>query len=108
VYAYREAARLNTVDPDPVFRIGVLFSKQERWEDAAAAYNDALTRSPAHIPTHVNLGVLAERQGDRPRAIQHYEVAMRAPASGAGDELLQSRARDAAMELRRGKKESRE
>lgn len=100
VDAYRRAAALSATDPDPVFRIGVLFSKQERWKEATAAYDEALTRRPGHAPTHMNLGILAERLGDLPRAIDHYEAVLRTPVSGPGDEALQARARDAVGQLR--------
>lgn len=99
---YRRAAALNAADPDPIFRVGVLFSKQQRWEDAIAAYDQALARNPSHVPTHMNLGLLAERRGDLPQAIAHYEAALRAPASRAGDEMLQARARHAVTALREG------
>ncbi len=105
VETYRGAASLNAIDPDPFFRIGVLFSKQERWGDAAAAYNQALARNPAHAPTHLNLGILAERLGDSSGAMKHYEAVIRTPVSGRGDEVLQARARDAVTELRSGKRQ---
>lgn len=104
VETYREAAALNAVDPDPFFRIGVLFSKQERWRDATAAYEQALARKPDHAPTHLNLGILAERLGDFSGAVKHYDAVLRIPASGRGDEVLQARARDAVAELRGGKR----
>jgi tetratricopeptide (TPR) repeat protein len=97
---YRRAAELSARDPDPIFRIGVLFSKQERWEEAAAAYDEALTRDSRHAPTHMNLGILAERLGDVPGAIGHYEAVLRAPASRPGDAVLQARARDVLAALR--------
>jgi tetratricopeptide (TPR) repeat protein len=97
---YRRAAALDPTDPDPIFRIGVVFGKQERWRDAAAAYDEALTRRPGHAPTHMNLGVLAERVGDVSRAIGHYEAVLRTTPSDPRDEALRARARDAVGALR--------
>lgn len=100
---YRRAAALNVADPDPLFRIGVLQSKQGRWHQAAAAYDEALKRDPRHTPAHLNAGMVAERVGDVPQALRHYDSVIATAGGRPGDDGLRERAREAAARLRRGR-----
>jgi tetratricopeptide (TPR) repeat protein len=100
---YRRAAALNLADPDPLYRIGVLLSKQEQWPRAAAAYDEALRRDPRHTAAHLNAGMVAERTGDVPQALRHYDSVIATAGDRPGDEELRERAREAAARLRRGR-----
>jgi tetratricopeptide (TPR) repeat protein len=74
VEAFRIASRLQADDPDPCFRIAVVRSRQERWNDAAMWYGRALDRDPAHFLSHVNLARVTERLGDAGGALRHYRA----------------------------------
>jgi tetratricopeptide (TPR) repeat protein len=99
---YRRAAALDVADPAPLFRIGVLLSKQERWREAAAAYDEALSRDPRYVPAHLNAGLLAERMDNVPRALRHYDSVIELTGGDSGDDALRKRASEAAARLRRG------
>ena len=47
---------------DAQYDYGVLLGMQERWDEAADAYRQALALNPLHAQAHNNLGQILERQ----------------------------------------------
>ena len=71
---YRVAAILQSTDPEPVFRLAVLYAKHGRWHDAAIAFENAIDRNPQHYPSHWNLALVEERLKNPGSAIGHYQA----------------------------------
>ncbi|MBI3607900.1 MAG: tetratricopeptide repeat protein [Nitrospirae bacterium] len=99
VEAYQIASRLQTTDPDSCFRIAVVRSKQERWNDAAMWYGRALERDPAHFLSHINLARVAERLGDLDGALKHYRAFLATAPSASAYEKSRAQALDAVARL---------
>ena len=71
---YRVAAILQPTDPDPIFRLAVLYAKHGRWHDAAEAFENAIVRNPQHYRSHWNLALVEERLKNPESAIEHYQA----------------------------------
>ena len=71
---YRAAARVQPTDPDPFFRLGVLYARFGRWPDAAEAFQGAIARNSEHYASHLNLALVEERLKHAESAIAHYQA----------------------------------
>ncbi len=74
---YRAAARLQPTDPDPLFRLAVLYAKFGRWTDAAEGFQAAIVRNPEHYASHWNLALVEERLKHAESAVEHYQAFLR-------------------------------
>nr|BAL57454.1 tetratricopeptide repeat domain protein [uncultured Bacteroidetes bacterium] len=63
--------RVEAFPEDPFWphALGLELMSQERWEEAEAAFREALRRDPRHHPTHYQLGILYEKLGREAEAI---------------------------------------
>lgn len=92
--AYRDAVGFDPARPAIYRALGRVLQKQERREDAIAAYLQVLPLDAASFETHNDLGVLYAQAGDLQRAISHFEAAVRLRPEdpGARANLEQARA----------------
>jgi tetratricopeptide (TPR) repeat protein len=79
-------------DPDPYFRIAVIYSKEGRWNEAAGWYRHALARDPRHFLSHMNLARVAERVGDAAEAMRHYQAVLSTAPNEPSDDSLRAQA----------------
>ncbi len=71
--ALERAAELAPQQPVVLNQLGVLYRQAGRFQDAAAAYREALAADPDYADAHVNLGMLCELYiHDLECALQHY------------------------------------
>ncbi len=82
--AYRDAVRFDPARPAIYRALGRVLQKQERGEDAIAAYLQVLPLDAASFETHNDLGVLYAQAGDLQRAVRHFEAAVRLRPDDAG------------------------
>ena len=69
-----EAVNIDLSQPVANNKLGLLYRKQGRFEDARKAYSNALTRNPDYLPVIKNLGILCELYiRDFPCAMKQYE-----------------------------------
>ncbi len=75
---YLEALRLKDNYSDAYNNLGVVYSRQKRWDEAIDMFKQAL-RS-LYYPTpefaHFNLGQAYRGKGDLPKAIEHFQTAI--------------------------------
>lgn len=57
------------------FNLGQLYLKQGRWEDAVAAFRQAVGIDPDYYPGHFELASVLDRIGNLVEAVREYEVA---------------------------------
>jgi tetratricopeptide (TPR) repeat protein len=80
----REAVRLNARARGAQYHLGVALERQNRVEDAIAAYKSAAALDPhSAASAHRRLAALFERRGERAFAVHHRALAQR----GAGESL---------------------
>ena len=60
--AYREAIRLNPLEPGGHTNLGLVFLRQGRFEEAEAAHREAIRLDPLDAGAHYNLGVALTQQ----------------------------------------------
>lgn len=70
---YREAASLDPRAAEPLLRLGDARADDERWEEALAAYEDALRRDPTAVDAHYKQAVVLEHLGRHGEARVAYE-----------------------------------
>jgi len=69
-----EAVNIDLAQPVANNKLGLLYRKQGRFDDARKAYSNALTRNPEYLPVIKNLGILCELYiRDYPCAMKQYE-----------------------------------
>ena len=92
--AYRNGLRINPARPAIYRALGRVLQKQDRREDAIAAYLQVLPLDADSFETHNDLGVLFAQAGDLQRAVRHFEAAvrLRPQDAGARENLEQARA----------------
>ena len=92
--AYRNALRIDPARPAIYRALGRVLQKQDRREDAIAAYLQVLPLDADSFETHNDLGVLFAQAGDLQRAVRHFEAAvrLRPQDAGARENLEQARA----------------
>ena len=85
------------------YNLGTVLGRQDRWDEARAHYERALTINPFHTRAMNNLGVGLDRRGQTPAAIGWFEKAIAiAPDAGEfyvnyGSALIQARRIDDAV-----------
>ncbi|MCS7161893.1 MAG: tetratricopeptide repeat protein [Bacteroidia bacterium] len=72
----REKAAAYPEDPFWPHALGVFLLGQARWEEAEAAFREALRRDPQHAATYYQLGLLLEQTGRESAAIQTFREGM--------------------------------
>lgn len=70
--ALNAAAALAPVDDEIVYDLGRIYYQQNRYRDAAAQFQRAITLNPRSHKAYDNLGLATEALGDVPQAIRHY------------------------------------
>lgn len=70
--ALNAAAALAPVDDEIVYDLGRIYYQQNRYRDAAAQFQRAITLNPRSHKAYDNLGLTTEALGDVPQAIRHY------------------------------------
>jgi tetratricopeptide (TPR) repeat protein len=70
--ALNAAAELAPVDDEIVYDLGRIYYQQNRYRDAAAQFQRAITLNPRSHKAYDNLGLTTEALGDVPQAIRHY------------------------------------
>jgi len=63
--------------PEPSYYLGSVYAAQNRYADAAAAFERALQIRPEFIPAHQSLAQLLLLQGNKEKALEHYQEARR-------------------------------
>jgi tetratricopeptide (TPR) repeat protein len=66
------AAALAPGDDEIVYDLGRIYYQQNRYRDAAAQFQRAITLNPRSHKAYDNLGLTTEALGDVPQAIRHY------------------------------------
>jgi hypothetical protein len=69
---YQAVVKLAVNVADAHYDYGVLLGLQERWDEAAGAYREALVLNPLHAQAHNNLGQIHERQRNLEEAAAEY------------------------------------
>jgi tetratricopeptide (TPR) repeat protein len=90
--AYQSAVRLDPARPAIYRALGRVLQKQQRREDAIAAYLQVLPLDPSSFETHNDLGVLYAQAGNLHQAVRHFETAVRLRPDDAGARANLSRA----------------
>jgi tetratricopeptide (TPR) repeat protein len=70
--ALNAAAALAPGDDEIVYDLGRIYYQQNRYRDAAAQFQRAITLNPRSHKAYDNLGLATEALGDVPQAIRHY------------------------------------
>ncbi len=70
------AAKLAPTDPKPLDLIGTIFGKYGKYDDAIAAFSEALRLDPTLSSAHVNLGDAYRLKGLIPQALEQYQQAV--------------------------------
>lgn len=73
VEQYRVLATLRPGEGEPWLRMGDALADLERWEEALAAYEEALRRDGALLESHVRMGAVHEHRGRLPEARAAYQ-----------------------------------
>jgi hypothetical protein len=92
------AARLHPANDEPPYILGTIYRRQDKLEQAQAAFEEALRLNPNNSKAHGNLGFMSEQQGRADEAEKHYRAALRinphdALVSGSLAELLRAQGR---------------
>lgn len=61
----------------PNYNVGTTMLEQDRVDEAAVYFENALRAAPTHAPSHVNLAYVLDRQGNSEQARVHYAEAVR-------------------------------
>ncbi|HYG64422.1 MAG TPA: tetratricopeptide repeat protein, partial [Thermoanaerobaculia bacterium] len=70
---YRLALAARPDDPIAAYDLGVALQDQSRLEEAAQAYQMALTADAANADAHYNLAAVYEAMGQRQAAFRHFK-----------------------------------
>ena len=73
----RRRVRENPDDLDSYLKLGAIYQKLNRLDDAISAYKRAKQLDPENLQIRLALGTLYEARGDLDRAIAEYEEALR-------------------------------
>ena len=73
---YAEALKINPEQSELHYNYGLALSAQNRFKEAAAAFQRALDINPLAAEAHLNLGLALERQGLGGEAMRHYRAAL--------------------------------
>ena len=60
----------------PYVNTGLIYLRQEQWDDAEKEFNQALERKPEHPVALAMLGYLEKRKAEYTKARKHYEQAL--------------------------------
>jgi len=71
---YRLAAQARPDDPTPSFNLGVALEDRKRYEEAAIAYQQAITADPGFADAYFNLSGVHERLGKSASALRHLKT----------------------------------
>jgi tetratricopeptide (TPR) repeat protein len=63
--------------PEPSYYLGSVYAAQKRYTDAAAAFERALQIQPEFVPAHQSLAQLLLLEGNKEKALAHYQEARR-------------------------------
>ena len=66
-------ARLAPADIGVLFQLGVLYYRAERFDDAKAAFNEAVRQNDSYANARYFLGLIWDRQGDREAALSQFQ-----------------------------------
>lgn len=77
--AYKEVLKLKARDERAAYGLGNVYSDQQRWEDAEAAYRNSVAWAPTNADAHVALSVVLvqPRGGDNAKRFADAEMAAR-------------------------------
>jgi Tfp pilus assembly protein PilF len=78
---------------ESIVNLALVHKAAGRLADARELLTRAVTLDPRHAGSHYNLAVVADEEGDRAVAIQHYRVFLRLGTIAHGDLAEQVRAR---------------
>jgi len=73
----QRAVELNPGAPEASYYLGSVYAAQNRYADAAAAFDHALQIRPDFVPAHQSLAQLSLLQGNKEKAMEHYQEARR-------------------------------
>ena len=73
----QRAVELTQEAPEPNYYLGSVYAAQNRYADAVTAFERALRIKPEFVPAHQSLAQLLLLQGDREKALEHYQEARR-------------------------------
>jgi len=71
-----------TEDGDELFRKGLALSRQGRWKEAIAAYEQSLRTNPGNAQTYLNLGFVYYELGNDREAQEAFDKASKLQARG--------------------------
>ena len=80
----RRIIELRPDDADLYYNLANHLSRQGRTKEAQDSYRDALRRDEGHVPSLVNLGILAAQNGDSEKAAQFFRQALESEPDHAG------------------------
>ena len=78
--AYKEVLKLKPRDARAAYGLGNVYSDQQRWDDAEAAYRNSVTWAPTNADAHVALSVILVQPragGDNAKRFSDAEMAAR-------------------------------
>ncbi len=70
----REAIARKSDFPEAYFLLGELYSRQQKWIEAVAAYEMAVKLDPENVSAHYRLGLALQRAGQPARAAQELKT----------------------------------
>jgi tetratricopeptide (TPR) repeat protein len=73
----QRAVELTQDAPEPNYYLGSVYAAQNRYADAVTAFERALRIKPEFVPAHQSLAQLLLLQGEREKALEHYQEARR-------------------------------
>lgn len=73
----QRAVELTPDAPEPSYYLGSVYAAQKRYTDAAAAFERALQIQPEFVPGHQSLAQLLLLEGNKEKALEHYQQARR-------------------------------
>jgi S1-C subfamily serine protease len=89
--AYRRAQELISEDPRVSNNLGEIMRRKGRWREAERTLRQALALDPDYAPAHYNLGILYDRDLNRPeRALYHYRQYLRLNPSAEDAKLVEA------------------
>jgi len=72
-----------SADSENYYNLGTAYMEQEKHQEAAAYFKQALQSNPNYVDAHVNLGAIYLKLEDYPNAIKHYQEIMRQQPNNA-------------------------
>jgi antitoxin component YwqK of YwqJK toxin-antitoxin module/Tfp pilus assembly protein PilF len=76
IAVYRELAKNNPTDHQPIFEEGVVYFQQQKYEEAIALFQRSLMINPYHFRSHLMLGTCYYLQGRLTEAFIALEVSL--------------------------------